>query len=195
MTFQRHSALVSLLRLKDELEEKSERDDKFGVSIEGLSAAMADVGNNWERVPLRHAEGREGWEDALMGCLKDVGRCLCPCCIILKSISQHATLANFPRLQEILTRLLFAPEPTAEPLSSSSSSSRVSTPLSSSLTQRSTPGERYYCLPAEDRIAILSFMCNMAISSKAIHGHMETCEEQLTSLRKEKIEVNRLKKQ
>jgi hypothetical protein len=38
-------------------------------------------------------------------------------------------------------------------------------------------------------------MCNLAISSKAIHGHMEFCEEQLTALRKEKIEVNRLKKQ
>jgi len=38
-------------------------------------------------------------------------------------------------------------------------------------------------------------MCNLAISSKAIHAHMELCEEQLTSLRKEKIEVNRLKKQ
>lgn len=38
-------------------------------------------------------------------------------------------------------------------------------------------------------------MCNLAISSKAVHAHMELCEEQLTSLRKEKIEVNRLKKQ
>jgi hypothetical protein len=38
-------------------------------------------------------------------------------------------------------------------------------------------------------------MSNLAISSKTIHGHMEYCEEQLTALRKEKIEVNRLKKQ
>jgi bromodomain adjacent to zinc finger domain protein 1A len=73
VTFQRHSALVSLLRLKAEAEEADCSDEKFGVSIEELTAAMADVGNNWERVPLRHTEGREGWEDALMGCLKDVG--------------------------------------------------------------------------------------------------------------------------
>lgn len=72
VTFQRHSALVSLLRLKDEADEAGHDDAKFGVSIEDLTAAMADVGNNWERVPLRHTEGREGWEDALMGCLKDV---------------------------------------------------------------------------------------------------------------------------
>lgn len=57
------------------------------------------------------------------------------------------------------------------------------------------PSERYYALPPVDRIAILSFMSNLAISSKAVHGHMEYCEEQLTALRKEKIEVNRLKKQ
>ncbi|KAF9458184.1 chromatin remodeling complex protein [Collybia nuda] len=177
VAFQRHSALVSLLRLKDEADQAGRKDAKFGVSIEELTAAMADVGNNWERVPLRHTEGREGWEDALMGCLKD-----------------HATITNFPRLQEILTRLLFAPEVPLEP-SSSSSSSRVCTPSPASLTHRSTPGEQYYTLPPEDKIAILSFMCNMAISSKAIHGHMESCEEQLTSLRKEKIEVNRLKKQ
>ena len=55
-------------------------DEESDISIEQLSAAMADVGNNWERVPLRHSEGREGWEDALLGCLKDVSngrRLLC----------------------------------------------------------------------------------------------------------------------
>lgn len=57
------------------------------------------------------------------------------------------------------------------------------------------PKQRYYALSPEDRIAILSFMCNLAISSKAIHAHMDSCEEQLTALRKEKIEVNRQKKQ
>jgi hypothetical protein len=57
-----------------------------------------------------------------------------------------------------------------------------------------SPKQRYGYLPPEDRIAILSFMCNLAISSKSIHSYLETCEEQLTALRKEKIEVNRLKK-
>lgn len=76
VVFQRHSALVSLLRLKDELTEEGRPNELFGISIDGLSAAMADVGNNWERVPLRHTEGREGWEEALLGCLKDVGSLL-----------------------------------------------------------------------------------------------------------------------
>lgn len=47
-------------------------DDDFGVTIEELTTAMADVGNNWERTPLRHNEGREGWEESLVGCIKDV---------------------------------------------------------------------------------------------------------------------------
>jgi len=109
-------------------------------------------------------------------------------------LSQHATLENFPRLREILTRLLFAPEATEEP-SASSTSSRTSTPVPPLLNIESSPGERYYSLPYADKIEILSFMCNLAVSSKAIHAHMESCEEQLTALRKEKIEVNRLKKQ
>jgi bromodomain adjacent to zinc finger domain protein 1A len=72
--FQRHGALLSLLKRKEELvASKHEEQKMWGVSIEDLIDAMADVGNNWERVPLRHTEGRDGWEDALVGCLKDVG--------------------------------------------------------------------------------------------------------------------------
>ncbi|KAG1755110.1 chromatin remodeling complex protein [Suillus paluster] len=172
--FTRHSAVLSLLRLQDTLEENHR---VLGVTVDELAGAMADVGNNWERVPLRHTEMRDGWEEALLGCLKD-----------------HATLDNFPRLREVLTRLLFAPEPPAE-VSSSSSSSRVSSPDANNLYVLSSPSERYYALPPADRIDILTLMCNLAVSSKAIHSHMESCEEQLTALRKEKIEINRQKKQ
>ncbi|KAL4068214.1 ATP-utilizing chromatin assembly and remodelling N-terminal-domain-containing protein [Scleroderma yunnanense] len=172
--FNRHSAVLSLLGLKDTLEE----DHKvFGVTIDQLTLAMADVGNNWERVPLRHVDLREGWEDALLGCLKD-----------------HATTHSFPRLREVLTRLLFAPEPNPES-STSSPSSRVSSAAPQILSVLSSPSERYQTLPPADRIAILAFMCNLAVTSKAIHAHMESCEEQLTALRKEKIEINRTKKQ
>jgi hypothetical protein len=50
-------------------------------------------------------------------------------------------------------------------------------------------------MPVDYKIALLSFMCSLSVSSKAIHLHMESCEEQLTTLRKEKIEINRGKKQ
>lgn len=67
--FNRHSAVLSLLRVKDTLEEEHKI---WGITIDQLAAAMADVGNNWERVPLRTQDARAGWEDALVGCLKDV---------------------------------------------------------------------------------------------------------------------------
>lgn len=69
VNFTRHSSTLSLLKLKESL---GPEDRVFGVTIDELTDAMADIGNNWERVPLRHVEGREGWEDALVGCLKDV---------------------------------------------------------------------------------------------------------------------------
>lgn len=70
--FIRHSAVLHFLRDKDAIDVEHEDDNILGVSIEQLTAAMSEHGNNWERVPLRHAEGREGWEYALVGCLKDV---------------------------------------------------------------------------------------------------------------------------
>jgi hypothetical protein len=73
VSFVRHSALLSLLKRKEELENNGDDEESvLGITVDQLVGAMADVGNNWERVPLRFAEGREGWEDALVGCLKDV---------------------------------------------------------------------------------------------------------------------------
>lgn len=118
---------------------------------------------------------------------------LCSILCFLPCSFQHADLEKFPRLRQVLTRLVFAPQTEAEePTSASSPGSRAS---SIALSVPSTPAERYHALPPEDKIDILSFMCNTAVSSKAIHSHMESSEEQLTALRKEKIEVNRSRKQ
>lgn len=71
--FTRHSLLLSLLKAKDEGEQEGLPDEApYGVTMDMLTTAMADVGNNWERVPLRFSEGRDGWEEAVVGCLKDV---------------------------------------------------------------------------------------------------------------------------
>ncbi|RDX55953.1 chromatin remodeling complex protein [Lentinus brumalis] len=171
--FNRHSAIMSLVQYKEERGDEEE----LGVTIDQLTGAMADVGNNWERAPLRHAEGREGWEESMVGCLKD-----------------HANLENFPRLREILTRLLFAPDSPEEPTGSTAPTPHTS-PSPLRLTTPTAPGQLYHKLPPKDRVAIISFMVSLAVSSKAIHQHMEWCEEQLTALRKEKIEVNRTRKQ
>lgn len=91
-------------------------------------------------------------------------------------------------------RLLFAPDIDIDGQASDLSNSST-TPAPHKFSARSTPKERYHSLPPKDKVTILSFMCNLAVSSKAIHTHMESCEEQLTELRKQKIEVNRSKKQ
>ncbi|KAI0001976.1 chromatin remodeling complex protein [Russula vinacea] len=169
VTFQRHSAVMSLMSASDDV------DDDLGITIEELTTAMADVGNNWERTPLRHGEGREGWEESLVGCLKD-----------------HATLSSFPTLRRVLTRLLFAPETPSEQ-SVASPTSGGSSPVPTK-HQPTHPKQCYPMLHPEDKIEILAFLCNVAVSSKGIHAHMETCEEELTSRRKEKIELNRARK-
>ncbi|CCM00943.1 uncharacterized protein FIBRA_02990 [Fibroporia radiculosa] len=171
--FNKHSAVLSLVRSKKDVR----GDISFSVSLDQLTGAMADVGNNWERAPLRHSEGRDGWEESLVGCLKD-----------------HANLGNFPKIREIFTRLLFAPDSTSE-ASLSASGTPLSSPEPIPLSIPTHPSIRYYSLSPADRVTILAFLCNLAISSKAIHAHMEWSEEQLTALRKEKIEVNRSKKQ
>ncbi|KAG5221535.1 Bromodomain adjacent to zinc finger domain protein [Salix suchowensis] len=74
---------------------------------------------------------------------------------------------------EVMTRLLFNVDSQTE--------DEEPAPL-----QQSSADQQYAYLCPADRIAILSFMCNLAISSKAIHVHMESCEEQLTALRKER---------
>ncbi|EKM60973.1 uncharacterized protein PHACADRAFT_110936 [Phanerochaete carnosa HHB-10118-sp] len=175
--FTRHSAVLSLINLQDKIGKEAE---VLGIALYMLIESVSDVGNNWERAPLRHGEGRDGWEESLIGCLKD-----------------HANLENFPRLPEILVRLLFAPFPTPNPPTEGASvpATPATSPQPLPLSTSASPRERYHLLPPTDKAAILAFLCNQAISSKAIHAHMESCEEQLTELRKQKIEVNRSKKQ
>lgn len=80
-----HSALIynlrtvpcsrfSLLQSLAELEEAVGPDDEvLGVSLHDLNEIVGGVGNNWERAPLRPSSTRDGWEESLIGCLKDVG--------------------------------------------------------------------------------------------------------------------------
>ena len=64
----------SLLYSLGQLEEKvGPEDTVLGLSLEKLDESLTDIGNNWERAPLRPGETRDGWEESLIGCLKDVG--------------------------------------------------------------------------------------------------------------------------
>lgn len=68
--FNRHTAVLSLMDLPADDDESLA--ENFGIKIMELTGHMADVGNNWERAPLRLSEDRAGWEESLVGCLKDV---------------------------------------------------------------------------------------------------------------------------
>ncbi|KAF8523145.1 chromatin remodeling complex protein [Hysterangium stoloniferum] len=161
----RHSAVVSLLQEEDEI-------DPEGVTTAELTDALADIGNNWERQPLRVDEGRSGWEEAMIGCIKD-----------------QATVYTFPTLRGVLTRLLFTSD------SPETSSSLPASPMSGTgILRRASPHDRYYLLPPEDKIGILAFLCDAVVSHKEIHLFMENCETNLTQLRKEKIEVKKERK-
>lgn len=72
--FVRHSAVISLFQARDRLlrDPDAMPERVHGVSLDELTDAIVDVGNNWERVPLRFSEVREGWEEAMLGCIKDV---------------------------------------------------------------------------------------------------------------------------
>lgn len=96
-------------------------------------------------------------------------------------------------LQQVVTWLLYEPETSEQSPGGSPSSTHSQGPQL--FTKRTSPDKRYWTMPVEHKIALLSFMCGLSVSSKAIHLHMESCEEQLTALRKEKIEINRSKKQ
>ena len=100
-------------------------------------------------------------------------------------------------MRSILQKLMFdVPEESgSQGRHSLSDSSPLSSPTQPGGSAVSNPAERYYALEPADRLAILRFMCDIAMSSKQLHAHLDGCEEQLTALRKERIEINRQKKQ
>jgi bromodomain adjacent to zinc finger domain protein 1A len=79
---ERHCAILSLLELKtdaedggDDQENKAkmhENEDDWQVDIDELVAALTDIGNSWESVTFKGKDGRDGWEEVLVGFLKDV---------------------------------------------------------------------------------------------------------------------------
>lgn len=58
-----------------------------------------------------------------------------------------------------------------------------------------TVEEQYAKLDANTRVQILQVLCMLTTETKAIRGYMEDCSEQMTGLRKQKIEWQRQRKQ
>ena len=88
--FERLAGVSSLKALQERNRQAEIEDGKDGVpSIDDLLVVMSTTGNNWERVPLKHSDSRSGWQEALVGCLKDV------CSLYEASISIAHFLTNF----------------------------------------------------------------------------------------------------
>jgi bromodomain adjacent to zinc finger domain protein 1A len=51
---------------------QDDNDDPDAYSIHDLLTSLAARGSNWERSPLRSTANRDGWQDAIIGLLKDV---------------------------------------------------------------------------------------------------------------------------
>ena len=177
---QRNIAMASLYEVQQSPQHSGKHTGNE-VSIDQLLEVLRERGNNWERAPLRSTARREGWQEAVIGLLKDVSSRDLPLLLTQCAQLQHATVESFPRLREVLTALLF-------PVVLSSSSD------SSAEDEHVTLDVAYMSMSASDKIALISFLCDCSISSKAVRSYMEVCEEQLTQLRKEKTEVNRERK-
>lgn len=92
------AAVGSLMRLREhpQTQAGSEAWDGEGdreVTIDQLLKALSDVGNGWERRALKEKDGRKGWEEALVGCIKDVSPPLglLMLFLIIKIISRRST--------------------------------------------------------------------------------------------------------
>lgn len=57
-----------------------------------------------------------------------------------------------------------------------------------------TPVQRYPTLTLEDKISIVSFLCDQAVMTKPIKRFFDDCEVALTELRKERVELSRARK-
>ncbi|KAG9001450.1 hypothetical protein FRB94_004765 [Tulasnella sp. JGI-2019a] len=175
--FERHCAIISLMELKTAdagpdmgvTSSEHEKEDDWQVEIDELVAALADVGVSWETTTptLFESDVRDGWEPVLVGFLKD-----------------YATTATFPRLRPILTHLVYGPSP---PLKDDESEA-------GSVVEPCHPSDRYPSLPVEDKLAVIMYLCDLAMACKPIRNALEAAEVDLTDLRKEKIEVNRERK-
>jgi len=90
-----------------------------------------------------------------------------------------------PQLREIITHLLFAALPSATGGEVQNGDDQKQG------WQSFKPRVRYKTLSFAYKIAILAFICELSTGTKAIHGFLETCENSLTEMRKEKVELKK----
>ncbi|QRW18814.1 imitation switch two complex protein [Rhizoctonia solani] len=126
------------------------------------------------------------WEIVLIGCL-----------------AEYATPETFPRVRSVVGQIL-KPPPIAKP-AEQSDAPKIATlddPDSDSEVGSNGGGGEdelnyrwgWMALTPRDKLELLAFLADLAMTSRGIRSFMDECDARLTTLRKEKIEVNRERK-
>ncbi|PKI85104.1 hypothetical protein MVES_000771 [Malassezia vespertilionis] len=129
-----------------------------------LDAAIS-MGRGWEKRILHADNLRAGWESAMAGCL-----------------AQRATPETLPRFYAILSYLTGVEHDDA-----------LQDGRCMALKCK-TIEERYAHMPLEDKIQALLFLCQLVVVTKNVKTYYEECENHLTELRKERMEIIRARK-
>lgn len=146
--------------------------ERAGASLEAeaVYTAARKLGRGWEKKVLRPESFRDGWEYSLIGFL-----------------SKRANVDTFPRSLAILSHLTGVGSYADLEESKEESGARVADAYK-------TPVHRYPTLSLRDKIWILQFLCEHAVLTKSVKLFFDECEQFLTELRKERIELNRARK-
>ncbi|QRV90698.1 imitation switch two complex protein [Ceratobasidium sp. AG-Ba] len=148
----------------------------------------AEVGD-WRTDDMGPVDQRSGWEAVLLGCLIEYG-----------------CTETFPRLRSVLSQLCRPPSvPNRAPAQSDA-------PKIATLDEPESDSEEYdvhsdndkdptqdvrwgwAALTPRDKLETLAFLADLVMTSRSVRSFMEECDARLTTLRKEKIEVNRERK-
>lgn len=118
-------------------------------------------------------------------------------------LKEYATKETFPRIRSIITQLLFPPI-IAQAAPAQSDAPKIATldePDSDSELESNPDDEEgmdlrwgWMALTPRDKLEILAFLADLAMTSRGVRAFMDECDARLTTLRKEKIEVNRERK-
>lgn len=138
----------------------------YTESEAGLLASARTLGAGWEKKLLKSEEDREGWENSLVGALY-----------------KRATVQSVPRLFAILSQLTGVEHPDAVD------------PDGAFIAETFTSIEqRYPHLLMSDKLAAITFLCELAVMTRPVRAFYDECEATLTELRKERIDVSRARK-
>ncbi|KAJ1311804.1 hypothetical protein OPQ81_010269 [Rhizoctonia solani] len=159
------------------------------MNIEDLRNAIMNspwIYSDWRKRVIGGVDDRTGWEIVLLGCL-----------------AEYATPETFPRVRPIITQLI-RPAPVAKPVEQSDAPkiATLDEPDSDSELESNNSDDEgenrfrwaWMTLTPREKLELLAFLADLAMTSRPIRTFMDECDARLTTLRKEKIEVNRERK-